>query len=80
MTDPTHRGTPPESPGAPPADLTGKVRAWWDADAATYDQSSDHGWAVASPAQRAAGKAALHRRQPGRGSRGQDAGAGTRFQ
>ena len=72
MTDPTHRGIPP-------ADLTGKVRAWWDADAATYDQSSDHGWAVASPARRAAWNAALHRLLPGRGSRVLDAGAGTGF-
>ena len=36
-----------------PFDVTGKVRAYWDADAATYDDSSDHGWAAASPALRA---------------------------
>ena len=60
-------------------DLTGKVRAWWDADAATYDHSSDHGWAVASPAVRAAWNAALHRLLPGRRSRVLDVGAGTGF-
>ena len=62
-----------------PVDLTGKVRVWWDADAATYDDSSDHGWAVASPARRAAWNAALHRLLPGRGSRVLDVGAGTGF-
>ena len=68
MSDPTLR-----------PDVTGKVRAWWDADAATYDDSSDHGWAVASPALRAAWNAALHRLLPGRGSRVLDVGAGTGF-
>jgi len=62
-----------------PGDLTGKVRAWWDADAATYDHSSDHGWAVASPAVRATWNAALHRFLPGPGSRVLDVGAGTGF-
>ena len=60
-------------------DLTGRVRDWWDADAATYDDSSDHGWAVASPALRAAWHAALHRFLPGPGSRVLDVGAGTGF-
>jgi SAM-dependent methyltransferase len=59
--------------------LTGRVRAWWDADAATYDDSSDHGWAAASPAVRAAWNAALHRFLPGPGSRVLDVGAGTGF-
>jgi SAM-dependent methyltransferase len=59
--------------------LTGRVRAWWDADAATYDDSSDHGWAAASPAARAAWNAALHRFLPGPGSRVLDVGAGTGF-
>ena len=77
MSDPTHRGTPPRSPGPPRDDLTGKVRAWWDADAATYDHSSDHGWAVASPAVRATWNAALHRFLPGPGCRVLDVGAGT---
>jgi SAM-dependent methyltransferase len=62
-----------------PADLTGKVRDWWDADAATYDDSADHGWAAASPAARAAWNAALHRLLPGRGARVLDVGAGTGF-
>jgi SAM-dependent methyltransferase len=60
-------------------DLTGRVRDWWDADAATYDDSSDHGWAAASPAVRAAWNAALHRFLPGPGSRVLDVGAGTGF-
>jgi len=59
--------------------LAGRVRAWWDADAATYDDSSDHGWAVASPAVRAAWNAALHRFLPVPGSRVLDVGAGTGF-
>ena len=62
-----------------PADLTGRVRAWWDADATTYDDSSDHGWAAASPAGRATWNAALHRFLPGPGSRVLDVGAGTGF-
>ena len=60
-------------------DLTGRVRAWWDSDAATYDDSSDHGWAAASPAGRATWNAALHRFLPGPGSRVLDVGAGTGF-
>ena len=58
-------------------DLTGRVRAWWDADAATYDHSPDHG--PGSPAQQAAWNAALHRFLPGPGSRVLDVGAGTGF-
>ncbi|HJW58418.1 MAG TPA: class I SAM-dependent methyltransferase, partial [Actinomycetota bacterium] len=68
MSDPTHR-----------PDVTGRVRDWWDADAATYDDSSDHGWAAASPALRAAWNAALHRLLPGHGCRMLDVGAGTGF-
>jgi SAM-dependent methyltransferase len=79
VNDPTHRGTPPGPPGPPRTDLTGKVRDWWDADAATYDDSADHGWAAASPAVRAAWNAALHRLLPGRGVRVLDVGAGTGF-
>jgi SAM-dependent methyltransferase len=62
-----------------PTDLSGKVRAFWDADAATYDDSSDHGWAAASPALRAAWNAALHRLLPAGGGRVLDVGAGTGF-
>ena len=62
-----------------PGDLTGRIRDWWDADAATYDDSTDHGWAAASPAVRAAWNAALHRLLPGRGARVLDVGAGTGF-
>jgi SAM-dependent methyltransferase len=58
-------------------DLTGKVRAYWDADAATYDHSADHG--PGSPAQRAAWSAALHRLLPAAPSRVLDVGAGTGF-
>jgi SAM-dependent methyltransferase len=65
-------------PAAGP-DLTGKVRAWWDADAATYDDSVDHGWAAAPPALRAAWNAALHRLLPGPEARVLDVGAGTGF-
>jgi len=61
-----------------PEELTDAVRAYWDADAATYDQSSDHGWDVLAPAVRAAWNAALHRLLP-RGARVLDAGAGTGF-
>lgn len=62
-----------------PRDLTGEIRDWWDADAATYDDSTDHGWAAASPALRAAWNAALHRLLPARGGRVLDVGAGTGF-
>jgi SAM-dependent methyltransferase len=58
-------------------ELTDKVRAYWDADAATYDHSSDHG--PGSPAHQAAWNAVLHRLLPGPGSRVLDAGAGTGF-
>jgi len=62
-----------------PSDHTDRVRAWWDADAATYDDSVDHGWVAASPALRAAWNAALHRLLPPPGSRVLDVGAGTGF-
>jgi SAM-dependent methyltransferase len=79
VSDPTHRETPPRSPGPPRPDLAGRVRDWWDADAVTYDDSTDHGWAAASPALRAAWNAALHRLLPGAGCRVLDVGAGTGF-
>jgi SAM-dependent methyltransferase len=60
-----------------PTDLTGKVRAYWDADAATYDHSADHG--PGSPAQRAAWNAAVHRLLPVAPCRVLDVGAGTGF-
>jgi SAM-dependent methyltransferase len=53
------------------------VRAYWDADAATYDDSPDHG--AASPAERAAWNAALARLLPAPPCRVLDAGAGTGF-
>jgi SAM-dependent methyltransferase len=59
-------------------ELTDAVREYWDADAATYDHSSDHGWGVLSPAERAAWNAALHRLLPP-GARVLDVGAGTGF-
>jgi SAM-dependent methyltransferase len=62
-----------------PLDLPDRVQAWWDADAATYDESSDHGWAAASPGLRAAWNAALHRLLPAPPSRVLDVGAGTGF-
>jgi SAM-dependent methyltransferase len=58
-------------------DLTDKVRDFWDADAATYEDSSDHG--PGSPTHRAAWLAALHRLLPPAGSRVLDVGAGTGF-
>jgi SAM-dependent methyltransferase len=56
-----------------------RIRAYWDADAATYDDSVDHGLAAAPPALRAAWNAALERLLPAPGSRVLDAGAGTGF-
>jgi SAM-dependent methyltransferase len=58
-------------------EFTEKVRAYWDADAPTYNDSSDHG--PGSPAQQAAWNAALHRLLPGPPSRVLDVGAGTGF-
>jgi SAM-dependent methyltransferase len=58
-------------------ELTDKVRAYWDADAATYDDSFDHG--PGSPTHRAAWNAVLHRLLPGPGSRVLDVGAGPGF-
>jgi SAM-dependent methyltransferase len=62
-----------------PAEPTDRIRAYWDADAATYDDSVDHGLAAASPALRAAWNAALHRLLPAPPARVLDAGAGTGF-
>ena len=58
-------------------ELTDRVRAYWDADAATYDDTPDHG--AASPAERAAWNAALARLLPTPPARVLDAGAGTGF-
>jgi SAM-dependent methyltransferase len=58
-------------------DLNDRVRAYWDADAATYDDSPDHG--AASPAERAAWHAAIARLLPAPPCRVLDAGAGTGF-
>jgi SAM-dependent methyltransferase len=58
-------------------ELNDRVRAYWDADAATYDDSPDHG--AASPAERAAWNAALVRLLPAPPSHVLDAGAGTGF-
>lgn len=58
-------------------DLTDRVRAYWDADAATYDDSPDHG--AASPTERAAWHAAIARLLPAPPCRVLDAGAGTGF-
>jgi SAM-dependent methyltransferase len=60
-----------------PAELSDKVRAYWDADAATYDHSADHG--AGSPAQRAAWNAAVARLLPREACRVLDVGAGTGF-
>ncbi len=58
-------------------DLADSVRQYWDADAATYDRSPDHG--VATPTERAAWSAALVRLLPPPPSRVLDVGAGTGF-
>ena len=58
-------------------ELTDSVRAYWDADAATYDDAPDHG--AASPAERAVWNAALRRLLPSPPSHVLDAGAGTGF-
>jgi SAM-dependent methyltransferase len=58
-------------------ELNDRVRAYWDADAATYDDSPDHG--AASPAERAAWNAALVRLLPAPPSQVLDVGAGTGF-
>jgi SAM-dependent methyltransferase len=58
-------------------ELNDRVRAYWDADAATYDDSPDHG--AASPAERAAWNAALVRLLPAPPSHVLDVGAGTGF-
>jgi SAM-dependent methyltransferase len=60
-----------------PGGLGDKVRAYWDADAASYDDSPSHG--AGSPALRAAWNAALHRLLPGEACRVLDVGAGTGF-
>src|SRR6266536_1204457 len=58
-------------------DLADSVRRFWDADAATYDRSPDHG--AATPTERAAWSAALARLLPPAPARVLDAGAGTGF-
>jgi SAM-dependent methyltransferase len=58
-------------------DLADSVRRFWDADAATYDRSPDHG--AATPTERAAWAAALARLLPPPPARVLDAGAGTGF-
>jgi SAM-dependent methyltransferase len=58
-------------------DLADSVRRFWDADAATYDRSPDHG--AATPTMRAAWSAAVARLLPPPPARVLDAGAGTGF-
>lgn len=58
-------------------DLADSVRRFWDADAATYDHSPDHG--AATPTERAAWSAAVARLLPPPPARVLDAGAGTGF-
>jgi len=56
-------------------ELHGRLRAFWDADAETYDHSPGH--AVADPAEAAAWRAALLQLLPSPPARILDAGAGT---
>jgi SAM-dependent methyltransferase len=58
-------------------DLREAVRRFWDADAATYDRSPDHG--AATLTERAAWNAALARLLPPAPARVLDVGAGTGF-
>jgi SAM-dependent methyltransferase len=58
-------------------ELTDSVRAYWDADATTYDDAPDHG--AATPAEQAAWNAALRRLLPSPPCHLLDAGAGTGF-
>src|SRR5262245_30250057 len=58
-------------------DLADSVRRFWDADAATYDRSSDHRAATAT--EQAAWSAALAHLLPPAPARVLDAGAGTGF-
>jgi SAM-dependent methyltransferase len=58
-------------------DVADSVRRFWDADAATYDRSLDHG--AGSPTLRAAWNAALERLLPPAPARVLDVGAGTGF-
>lgn len=57
--------------------LQDEIRAWWDEDAATYDNSATH--RPRRPAERAAWTAALARLLPAPSSRVLDCGAGTGF-
>ncbi|HEX3460843.1 MAG TPA: class I SAM-dependent methyltransferase [Acidimicrobiales bacterium] len=57
--------------------LQDQIRAWWDEDAATYDNSATH--RPRRPAERAAWTAAIARLLPAAPSRVLDCGAGTGF-
>jgi SAM-dependent methyltransferase len=66
----------PQAP-IPPPDVHERVASFWDVDAATYDQGSDH--VPHSPAERAAWTAALGRHLPPPPAAVLDVGAGTGF-
>ena len=57
------------------ADVHDDLRAFWDRDAATYDQAASH--AVSDPLEEAAWRAAIRRALPEPGARVLDVGAGT---
>ncbi len=67
----------PQGAPSPPPDLHERVASFWDLDAATYDQGSDH--VPRSPAERAAWTAALARHLPPTPAPVLDVGAGTGF-
>jgi SAM-dependent methyltransferase len=57
------------------ADVHDQIRAFWDRDSHTYDDSASH--AISDPLEAAAWRAALLRALPERGAKVLDAGAGT---
>ena len=57
------------------ADVHDQIRAFWDRDSHTYDDSASH--AISDPLEAAAWRAAILRALPERGAKVLDAGAGT---
>lgn len=70
-----HHHTPPGSGQDAAADLSARIRDWWEEDAVVYDRSPSH--ALSDPREAAAWRAALSRHLPLPGARVLDVGAGT---